>query len=235
MDILQGIGIIALVIAAYFIYENYSRSQYISPEQDDWLHRYSDAYRELSIEFRAGSIDRGTFEKKKRQILNNPVESRKMVERVEKQNAADLERKEENNRMRIVGYKYDEFIFKIFNDNHELTWAELEDGVQKTFNLEILDREAIREYYEDDMLTPAQEMLNIWFDNKLIEVCDWSKWSEQNRFNLEHCKVGSVLRDKYYKINDYDLTYDEWLKDKDITLKHNKYYDYYLIQKRGIS
>jgi hypothetical protein len=232
---LESIGIIALVIAAYFVYENYSRSQYISPEQDDWLHRYSDAYRELSVEFRAGSIDRGTFEKKKRQILNSPVESRKMVERAEKQNAADLLRKEENNRMRIVGYKYDEFIFKIFNDSHELSWGELEYGVEKTFNLEILDEEAIREYIEDDMPTPAQEIIEIWLDNKLIEVCDWSMWSEQNRFNLEHCKVGSVLRDKRYKINDYDITYDEWLEEKGITLKHNKFYDYYLLQKSGAS
>jgi hypothetical protein len=234
MDILSGIGILALIVVAYLIYENYSRSQHISPAQEDLLRRYSDAYSDLSVDFRAGRIDRSTYEKKKIQILNSPEESRKIAKSVEKQNAYELERIEEKNKMRIVGYKYDEFIFKIFNDKHELSWTELEDSVEKTFNFEILDAEARNEYYEEDMATPAQELLNIWLDNKLIEICKWSEWSEKNHFNLEHCKVGSVLRDKYYKINDYDIIYDEWLEEREITLKHNKYYDYYLQQNEGV-
>lgn len=232
---LESIGIIALIVVAYLIYENYSRSQYISPAQEDLLRSYSDAYSDLSVDFRAGRIDRGTFEKRKIQILNSPEESRKIAKNVEKHNAYELERIEEKNKMRIVGYKYDEFIFKIFNDKHELSWTELENSVTKTFNLEILDAEARSEYQMEDMPTPAQEILNIWLDNKLIEICNWSEWSEKNPFNLEHCKVGSVLRDKYYKINDYDITYDEWLEEREITLKHNKYYDYNLLQNKGIS
>jgi len=233
-SMLQGLGILAILFIAYIIYENYSRSQHISPAQEDLLRRHSDAYSDLSADFRAGRIDRSTFEKRKIQILNSPEDNRKVAKRVERQNEDELERIEEKNKKRIVGYKYDEFIFKIFNDKHELTWAELEDGAQKTFNLEILDLEAIREYQEDDMPTPAQEILNIWFDNNLIELCKWSEWSEQNRFSLEHYKVGRVLRDKYYKINDYDITYDEWLEEREITLKHNKYYDYFLLQNKGV-
>jgi len=235
MNILQDIGILALIVVAYLIYENYSRSQHISPAQEELLRRNSDAYSDLSVDFRAGKIDRGTFEKKKRQILNSPEEGRKIAKSVEKQNVYELKRIEEKNKMRIVGYKYDEFIFKIFNDKHELSWMELENSVEKTFNLEILDAKARNEYYEEDMPTPAQEILNIWLDNKLIEICKWSEWSEQNHFNLEHCKVGSVLKDKYYKINDYDITYDEWLEEREITLKHNKYYDYSVLQNKGVS
>ncbi|MFT5601869.1 MAG: hypothetical protein ACI9N1_002118 [Flavobacteriales bacterium] len=225
MDILQGIGLLALAAVAYFIYENYSKSQLINPEEESLFRLHSDAYSDLSDDFRSGRIDRGNFERRKREILNNPGEKRKVALSFERQNEDELERKEELKKMRIVGYKYDEFIFKIFNDNHELTWSELEDGVQKTFNLEILDLEAIREYHEDDLATPSEEMLYIWLDNKLIEICDWSKWSEKNPWNIEHFKVGNTLRYKHLQINDYDITYDVWLEDQNITLKHNKYYD----------
>jgi hypothetical protein len=50
------------------------------------------------------------------------------------------------------------------------------------------DAEARSRYQMEDMPTPAQEILNIWLDNKLIEICKWSEWSEKKSFNLEHCK-----------------------------------------------
>jgi hypothetical protein len=145
MDILQGVGLLALVAVAYFIYENYSESQLISPEEERLFRLYSDAYIDLSDDFRSERIDRSTFEKRKREILNNRGEKRKVAQRVEKQNEDELERKGMLKATRIFGYKYDESIFSIFNDKEELTWNELLDGIEKTFNLPSLGRKAREE------------------------------------------------------------------------------------------
>jgi hypothetical protein len=231
MDILQGVGLLALVAVAYFIYENYSKSQLINPEEERLFRIHSDAYRDLSDDFRSQRMDRGTFEKRKREVLSNPEEKRKVAQRAQRQHEGELERKEELNRMRIVGYKYEEFIFKIFNNSHERSWGELLAGIRETFNIPSLNASEREEYYIHELISEDERILNIWFDNMLLEECDWSDWSRKNLGSQNHFKVGPVLKDRFYKINDYDITYDDWLGSKNITLKHCEAYDYYMSRK----
>jgi hypothetical protein len=231
---LESIGILALIIAVYFIYENHSQNQDIDREEERVFLNNSEVYRALKRDFQSGKINQYEFEKQKKEILNNNDERKKVAQMIKERATDELERKEEFKRMRIVGYKYDEFIFKIFNDCHELTWDELLNGVQKSFNLPTLDWKARDEYHKDEMPAPDEEIVNIWLDNKLVEIYDWSLLIEQNRFNIEYFKIGEILRYKHHKINTYDITYDEWLEDRNITLKHNKYYDLYLMQNKGV-
>jgi hypothetical protein len=234
---LESIGIIALIVAAYHILVRYAQNQKDNKEERRIMKDKSRTYRDLkysyeeSIKIGKPIMSLSEFEKKKEEVLNSREEREKVVKKIKKEEQEKLKIAENFKRMRIVGYKYDEFIFNIFNDKEELTWNELLDGVQKTFNLPRLNFEDRSEYNVAEILAPDEEIINIWLDNSLIEICDWSLWSEKNPMNTEHFKVGKILIFEHLQINDYDITYGVWLKDRNITLKHSKYYELYMAKK----
>lgn len=236
---IEGIVFIVVCVVAVFLNVQYNAAQEEKQYNRRKIKSNSANYSKLVNEYKT-SVEKGNpimspseFEKKKEEILDSREEKAKIIKQIKEEEEEELEKKEDNKRKRIVGYKYDEFIFKIFNDNHELRWDELLDGVHNTFNLPRLDLEPEDQYNMDidGIRSPAEEILDIWFENSLIEICSWSRPSEKNPWNRENFKVGGILRYKHHKINDYDITYDVWLEDRKITLKHNKWYDLYMEEK----
>ncbi|MCB0486811.1 MAG: hypothetical protein KDC47_11510, partial [Flavobacteriaceae bacterium] len=56
----------------------------------------------------------------------------------------------------------------------------------------------------------AEKVFDIWKENNLISICAW---------NNEMFEIGAVLKDEYYKIDDEDIIWKDWIKDRNIELK----------------
>ena len=136
------------------------------------------------------------------------VEKDDILESIKKRAEEEIENKRILRENRKVGYKYDLEIFKIFNNSKELSESQLKEGVKKQFN--IFDQDKI------------DDLISIWKENSLISQCEW---------NTSKFKIGSILKYDFYKIDEEDIIWDEWLKKNRIFLKPDskEYNEYYKI------
>ena len=87
---------------------------------------------------------------------------------------------------RKFGYKYDDYIFSIFNTDKYLTENDL---ILRMGQKSLSNKNEIK------------KLINIWEEHSLL--CR----SDNNRYY-----IGSILTNEYYKLTESDLTWDEWLK-----------------------
>lgn len=195
-EFLQAIGGIFLFGLLIYIMMQYQTNKEETEKSNRELAQHSwkakDFMREYSISTRNENpiMSRDKFNKRLSEILNDP-EERKLINESIKRVIEDKNRiKTENKRKRKVGYKYDIEIFEIFGTNNELSKGELLKSI-------------IMKYDKNEI--GANEVLNIWLENNLVSKC----YNNQQMY-----KVGDVLEDSFYKIDEEDITRNEWLKNK---------------------
>ena len=133
--------------------------------------------------------------KKLREIIKDPQEKQRITENILNKKTQIKKDEEERLRRIKVGYKYDEQIFEIFDNNRELSKTELMQSIKEKFRFNNLEE--------------SENLFEIWSKNWLISTCLW------NRANWE---IGSTL-DRSYDRSTGDITYDVWLKERNIILK----------------
>jgi len=199
-EFLEAIGAISLILLGlYFFMQNdlqkAQRDKKISEfAKYSWTAKIliRDYYK--SVNNGNPIMSKNEYNKTLNKILNNPLEIKLVNESIKKSTESENRTKEENKIKRKVGFKYDVEIFEIFDLNRELPLAELLEKM---------------EYKLNKNENQSNEILNIWIENSLITKCPWDN-------NLY--KVGDVLINDYYKLDENDITRKKWLKTNNKTL-----------------
>jgi hypothetical protein len=215
MGFIWSVGALTLICLGVYALLRYQSNAEDEEQIRSKILQKSDAAYYLVSQYNK-SVDEGNplmskkkLERKLKEISKSTKERKKYFENIKRENELKEESiKEYAQDMidnRIFGYKYDSDIFKIFDTNREMSNAELVSNVQSHFDLT-----------KDD----AQDLINSWRNNDLINRCIWhkSKW-----------EVGDILIKEKFKIGANDLTRGKWLilENKELKEKSEKYKRYF--------
>ncbi|WP_188049348.1 hypothetical protein [Flavobacterium sp. GP15] len=151
---------------------------------------------EISVKKGKPILTKEQLEKKISEILKDKDEKIVIAENICSKEKRALEIEQNKRNKRKIGYKYQDYIFYIFDDNRELSRVELLDGIAEQLKITSIGEDI--------------KILEIWQFNNLINKCHWN----ENKY-----EIGDVLTDDYYKIDVEDITWKDWLKNKNIQLK----------------
>lgn len=212
---LESIGALTLIAIAIFLSISYTNNK----ENENRLKQESIKHSltaQLFIRKYEESVNKDKpimtekeFNKTLNEILSDKNVKEEIRKRIEHKKQIKKEVEQRNRTYRKIGYKYEENIFTIFYDNRELSKELILNGIKTQLNLTDLN--------------DVEEIFNIWLKNYLISNCAW---------NEKMYEIGDVLKHEHYKIDDEDLTREDWLKRNNIELKPNskeftKYIDYF--------
>lgn len=144
------------------------------------------------------------LKKKLRKIIKDPQEKQNALDTIKVKYELNKASKQTFRNKRKVGYRYEIDIFEIFGSNRELAKYELLSSIKSRFNI-------------DD--NQANEILKLWRENQLVEICPW---------NIKNWEIGDVLTHEYYKLDEDDLTRQKWLDQHGVAIKpiSKEYRDY---------
>ncbi|SNR68550.1 hypothetical protein SAMN06265371_108210 [Lutibacter agarilyticus] len=197
-EFLQAIGGIFLFGLLIYIMMQYQSNKEELKKSNRELAKHSwkakEFIREYSISTRNENpiMSKDNYNKKLSEILNNPEERKLINESIIRDREYENRIKVDNKRKRKIGYKYDIEIFEIFGTNNRLSKSELLKSITLKYN-------------KNEIW--AIEVMNIWLENNLITQC---------YNNKQMYKVGNVLEDSFYKIDEEDIIRNEWLKKQDL-------------------
>lgn len=199
---LESIGGLTIVALAVFLFFNYLEVKDYKEKEKQQIIKHSWACKIFISDYER-SVKKGKpimTESQFKKSLNKILKDKRVLLEVEKSiklnEEEELRRSNLKRKWRKIGYKYEENIFRIFNNNRELSKDALLFGA--AVECKISD------------LGEVQELLKFWGENRLIQSCFWNK---------AVFEIGDVLTSKYYKIDDEDLIWEEWLNLNNIELK----------------
>ncbi|MCK4665013.1 MAG: hypothetical protein KAT68_19240 [Bacteroidales bacterium] len=213
MGFMESIGMIAILFTGVYLLLRYLDYKVKSNDVITELEKNNDKCQDLIRRYNrsviAGSPNMSFRELKKqlRKILRDPKEKQASIENIKRnqENKEKFNQKLRDNRK--IGYKYEIEIFEIFDINRELTKKQLLLGIQSKLNVNSVK---------------AEELLEIWNENSLIEICPW---------NPKMFEVGIVLNSEQLNLDKNDLTRKKWLNQHKKTLKRQSH-DYFAYIKR---
>ena len=199
---LESIGVLAIVVLGFFLFMNYIENKDVNDRKRQNMIKNSWKCGSLIREYNKSLEDGNSkmtydqLQKKIDEILKNKEDRDEILETIKRKEDNEIERAIENRNKRKVGYKYEEEIFKIFNDNTELSKEDLIIGVRNQFKI-----------HDSDGI---MNLLEVFESNSLIELCFWNK---------NNYEIGYILKYELYKIDNEDLIWSEWIKKNNIKLK----------------
>lgn len=198
-NMLESIGIIAIMAVAFYVYINYIDTKEREDKLKNKVLKNSGAAYDLvdkyNASIRSGKpiMTKAELDQRLKNISNSPSERRAVLQKEQESFQREQNRKEEMRVKRRYGYKYDVDIFEIFGANREMNEDNLTESIVKRFMLDPLE---------------SKVLLRTWEDNELIKRCQWNKSTFE---------IGSLL--SYPVIDASDLVYSNWLKDNNIQLE----------------
>ena len=130
--------------------------------------------------------------------LNTP----EAKEEIQKSIDSELNYKKEHelyiNENKKIKYKYEDEIYNIFYNQHELNKDNLIGNIKTTFKIENIEE--------------VEKILELWLKHQLIEICIWNK----NNYT-----IGFTLTNNLYNPIE-DLNWKRWLKKNEIQLIYSK-------------
>ena len=216
-NMLEAIGLISIIAVLFFLLNQYHENNNDIKQKRNKLIKNSSNCDKLIYDYEKSLIkgnpimSRQELDKKIDDILK--VEKEDILERIKNKEKEEIEKKRILRENRKVGYKYELEKIKIFNNNKELSESQLKEGIKKQMNVLDLDK--------------IEEIINIWRDNGLVSECEW---------NVSKFKIGSILIYDFYKIDQDDITWYEWIKKNRIELKPDskEYNDFYGLEEDRI-
>ncbi len=199
---LESIGIMSIFIIVIYALINISeRSKSKDVERQNMIKNSTTCKNlifnyEISVKKGKPILTKEQLEKKISEILKDKDEKIVIAENICSKEKRALEIEQNKRNKRKIGYKYQDYIFYIFDDNRELSRVELLDGIAEQLKITSIGEDI--------------KILEIWQFNNLINKCHWN----ENKY-----EIGDVLTDDYYKIDVEDITWKDWLKNKNIQLK----------------
>ena len=199
---LESIGLLTIIFVVVLLIANYNHGKENETKKNQIIYRdsptISNFRNEYAISVKAEKpiMSEKEFNRKIELMVNSKEEKDKYFQRIKDKEQNEIEGQQRLRDNRKVGYKYEQEIFEIFNDNRELSKQELEVGIKQHFKV-----------HRD---IEIEELMSIWEENLLIKECFWNKSKYQ---------IGDILKEDYLKIDKSDLTWKDWLAKNNITLK----------------
>lgn len=197
---MESIGWLAIIGLSIFLYLKYLDKKSRIEREKDELIPYSTKCKEILREHHSNisgkKLNSYNLNKILYRVLDDPKELKEAQDNyyLEKKRFDDLILINRNKRK--VGYKYDEVIFEIFDDNFEISNQDIRSGIKTKYNKD-----------EDEI----DKLLRIWEENNLVNICIW---------NQNNWQIGDTLTSPYMKIDEGDLTREKWLKIHNKVLKN---------------
>lgn len=201
MGFIELIGWLTLILGGGYFFLVYKTNEIDANNQIDKLIEHNDKCQDLIRErnrlvmSNKPTITHIELKKKLHEILNDPKEKQQSLQKIKSKKEFHEELNQINRNRRKCGYKYEIEIFEIFNTNREISFQDLISSIEFKFNVNNFQ---------------ANELFDIWNENKLIEICQWNK---------NNWQVGKTLTCEFSNIDQTDLTRDKWINQRGKTLK----------------
>lgn len=197
---LESIGGISLIVLSIYFLLQYQSAKENKERNRKELIKYSFTAGNLTRKY-AKSINAKNpimTERKYNRTIDSILEDEKdaIRRRIAEEENQKLKYQTELRIKRKLGYRFENFIFSIFNDNRELDKQSIIEGICIEMNIRSIEE--------------SEELFKKWIENELISLCEWNK----NKY-----EIGIILTSRMYKLHSEDIVWKEWREKNNITLK----------------
>lgn len=187
MSLLHSIGFLTVIAVLVCLIIYYAEWMQETDRKFKELCKYNDKCRKLTSDqfIPKKKLEYSELKKRMKQILKDPEEVENALENIakEKENDQIIEQKKRDRRK--IAYKYEEELFEIFGNRHEITVNELFEGIKSKFRLNQEE---------------TYELINYLNANRILS-------SGTTIFTL-----GPALTYEALCIDENDMSFDKWLE-----------------------